>query len=139
MAKESEISSRKNSKIMKTNNKKVNKTTTVNGMMAVTKSELEMDYVQFLPDNPSVGQVEAFRGRGLGQLLNNGSFEFTRTKRLRRKPEYQGYYASLSFCADGFDRVTFVVPNELRGKLPTILRKGIYWIILHLIKKGFAK
>jgi hypothetical protein len=32
-----------------------------------------------------------------------------------------------------------VVPNELRGKLPTILRKGIYRIILHLIKKGFAK
>ena len=43
MAKESEISSRKNSKIMKTNNKKANKTVTVNGMMAVTKSELEMD------------------------------------------------------------------------------------------------
>ena len=124
---------------MKKNKKTVNKTTTVNGMMAVTKSELEMDYVQFLPDNPSVGQVEAFRGRGLGQLLSNGSFEFMRTKRLRRKPEFQGYYASLSFCADGYDRVTFVVPNELRAKLPTILRKGIYQIILHLIKKGLSK
>jgi hypothetical protein len=124
---------------MKKNNKTVNKTTTVNGMMAVTKSELEMDYVQFLPDNPSVGQVEAFRGRGRGQLLSNGSFEFIRTKQLRRKPEFQGYYANLSFCADGYDRVTFVVPNELRAKLPTILRKGIYQIILHLIKKGFSK
>ena len=100
MAKESEISSRKNSKIMKKNNKTVNKTVTVNGMMAVTKSELEMDYVQFLPDNPSVGQVEAFRGRGLGQLLNNGSFEFTRTKRLRRKPEYQGQVFQEVLCTD---------------------------------------
>ena len=123
---------------MKTNNK-LNKTVTVNGMMAVTKSELEMDYVQFLPDNPSVGQVEAFRGRGVGQLLCNGSFEFIRSKRLRRKPVYQGCYASLSFGADGFDRVTFVVPNALRAKLPTILRKGIYQVINYLVKKGFSK
>ena len=137
MAKESETSSR-----FKTQNKMkktVNKTKTINGMMAVTKSDLEMDYVQFLPDNPSVGQVEAFRGRGLGQLLSNGSFEFTRTKRLRHKPEYKGTYASLSFGADGNDRVTFVVPNELRGQLPTILRKDINQIIKHLQKKGYSK
>ena len=123
---------------MKRNNK-LNKTVTVSGMMAVTKSDLEMDYVQFLPDNPSVGQVEAFRGRGLGQLLCNGSFEFVRTKRLRHKPEFKGSYASLSFGADGYDRVTFVVPNELRAKLPTILRKGIFQIINHLVKKGWSK
>ncbi|WP_028903759.1 MULTISPECIES: hypothetical protein [unclassified Prevotella] len=118
---------------------KLNKTVTVNGMMAVTKSELEMDYVQFLPDNPSVGQMDAFRGRGLGQLLSNGSFEFIRTKRLRRKPEFRGCYASLSFGGDGFDRVTFVVPNALRTQLPTILRKGICQIISHLVKKGWSK
>ena len=119
--------------------KTVNKTTTINGMMAVTKSDLEMDYVQFLPDNPRVGQMEAFRGRGLGQLLSNGSFEFTRTKRLRHKPEFKGDYASLSFGADGNDRVTFVVPNELRGQLPTILRKDINQIIKYLQKKGYSK
>ena len=123
---------------MKTNNK-LNKTVTVNGMMAVTKSDLEMDYVQFLPDNPSIGQTDAFCGRGLGRLLSNGSFEFTRTKRLRHKPEFKGDYASLSFGADGNDRVTFVVPNELRAQLPTILRKGICSIIKHLQKKGFSK
>ena len=123
---------------MKTN-KKVNKTVTVNGMMAVTKTEIEMDYVQFLPDNPSTGQVEAFRGRGLGQLLSNGSCEFVRTKRLRHKPEFKGDYASLSFGGDGFDRVTFVVPNELRAQLPSILRKEMKQIISHLEKKGWSK
>ena len=123
---------------MKTN-KKVNKTVTINGMMAVTKTEIEMDYVQFLPDNPSTGQVEAFRGRGLGQLLSNGSFEFVRTKRLRHKPEFKGDYASLSFGGDGFDRVTFVVPNELRVQLPSILRKDMKQIINHLEKKGWSK
>jgi len=123
---------------MKRNNK-LNKTVTVNGMMAVTKSDMEMDYVQFLPDNPSVGQTGAFFGRGLGRLLSNGSFEFMRTKRLRHKPEYKGSYASLSFGADGNDRVTFVVPNELRAQLPTILRKGINQIINHLQKKGYSK
>ena len=102
---------------MKTNNK-LNKTVTVNGMMAVTKSDLEMDYVQFLPDNPSIGQTDAFCGRGLGRLLSNGSFEFTRTKRLRHKPEFKGDYASLSFGADGNDRVTFVVPNSCAPSYP---------------------
>jgi hypothetical protein len=72
-------------------------------------------------------------------LLSNGSFEFTRTKRLRHKPEFKGDYASLSFGADGNDRVTFVVPNELRAQLPTILRKGICPIIKHLQKKGYSK
>ena len=139
MAKESETSARfKTQNTMKRNNK-LNKTVTVNGMMAVTKSDLEMDYVQFLPDNPSVGQIDAFCGRGLGRLLSNGSFEFMRTKRLRHKPEYKGSYASLSFGADGNDRVTFVVPNELRAQLPTILRKGINQIINHLQKKGYSK
>ena len=123
---------------MKTNNK-LNKTVTVNGMMAVTKSDLEMDYVQFLPDNPSIGQTDAFCGRGLGRLLSNGSFEFTRTKRLRHKPEFKGGYASLSFGADGNDRVTFLVPNELRAQLPTILRKDVNQIIKYLQKKGFSK
>ena len=116
-----------------------NKVVTFGGVIAVSKTEMGMDYVQVLPDNPSVGQVEAFHGFGYGQLLNNGSFEFIRKKRHRSKAEFRGGYASLKFCADGYDRITIVVPNELRHKLPTILRKDIYKVIAYLIKEGWSK
>ncbi len=115
-------------------NKLINKTTTIDGMMAVSENDLGLKYVQFLPDNPCVGLMEAFHGFGYFQMLSNGSCE-----RKRNKPEFKGYYASLSFCADGYDRVTFVVPNDMRAELPKILRKGIFQIIAHLIKKGFSK
>ena len=119
--------------------KLINKTTTIDGMMAVSENESGLRYVQFLPDNPCVGLMEAFRGFGYFQMLNNGSCDFVQKKRHRNKPEFKGYYASLSFCADGYDRVTFVVPNSMRAELPKILRKGIFQIIAHLIKKGFAR
>ncbi len=115
------------------------KTTTLSALVAVSKSENDMDYVQVIPDNPRVGLVQPFSGWGKGQLLNNGSFDFIRKKRVRGKPELQAGYVSLSFCADGFDRVTFTVPSELRAKLPTILRKDILKVINHLIKKGFSR
>ena len=115
------------------------KTTTLSALVAVSKSENDMDYVQVIPDNPRVGLVEPFSGWGKGQLLNNGSFDFIRKKRMRGKPELQAGYVSLSFCADGFDRVTFTVPSELRAKLPTILRKDSLKVINHLIKKGFSR
>ena len=115
------------------------KTTTLSALVAVSKSENDMDYVQVIPDNPRVGLVEPFSGWGKGQLLNNGSFDFIRKKRMRGKPELQAGYVSLSFCADGFDRVTFTVPSELRAKLPTILRKDSLKVIKHLIKKGFSR
>ena len=115
------------------------KTTTLSALVAVSKSENDMDYVQVIPDNPRVGLVEPFSGWGKGQLLNNGSFDFIRKKQMRGKPELQAGYVSLSFCADGFDRVTFTVPSELRAKLPTILRKDILKVINHLIKKGFSR
>ena len=115
------------------------KTTTLSALVAVSKSENDMDYVQVIPDNPRVGLVEPFSGWGKGQLLNNGSFDFIRKKRMRGKPELQAGYVSLSFCADGFDRVTFTVPSELRAKLPTILRKDILKVINHLIKKGYSR
>ena len=44
--------------------KNVVKTTTLTAQMAVTKMESGTDHVQVLPDNPCVGQVEAFRGLG---------------------------------------------------------------------------
>jgi hypothetical protein len=115
------------------------KTTTLSALVAVSKSENDMDYVQVIPDNPRVGLVQPFSGWGKGQLLNNGSFDFIRKKRMRGKPELQAGYVSLSFCADGFDRVTFTVPSELRAKLPTILRKDSLKVINHLIKKGFSR
>ena len=65
---------------MKTNSLK---TTTLTAQVAVTKMESGMDHVQVLPDDPRVGQVEAFRGLGYGQMLSTGSFEFTRHKIVR--------------------------------------------------------
>ena len=119
--------------------KKINKTTTLIAQVVVSKSEEGMDYVQVLPDNPRVGLVEPFHGLGYGQMLSNGSFDFLRKKRAKSKPELKTGYVSLSFCSDGFDRVTFTVPSELRANLPTILRKDILKVINHLIKKGYSK
>ena len=104
---------------------KDNKTTTLSALVAVSKTETGMDYVQVMPDDPRVGLVEPFHGMGYGQMLSNGSFDFVRKKRIRRKPEFKADYLSLSFCQDGFDRVVFVVPSEMRQDLPQILRKGI--------------
>ena len=58
-------------------NKLINKTTTIDGMMAVSENDLGLKYVQFLPDNPCVGLMEAFHGFGYFQMLSNGSFDFT--------------------------------------------------------------
>ena len=114
------------------------KTTTLSALVAVSKTESGMDYVQVMPENPSVGLVEPFYGRGYGQMLSNGTFDFVRKHRVRRKPELKTDYVSLSFGADGNDRVIFVVPSEMRRDLPKILTKGIKAVIKHLIKKGFS-
>ena len=119
--------------------KKTIKTTTLSAQVAISKSETGMDYVQVLPDNPCVGLVKPFRGLGYGQLLSNGFFDFIRKKREKRKPEFKGGYVSLSFGQDGFDRVTFVVPSEMRASLVTILRKDVLKVINYLIKKGFCR
>ena len=123
----------------KNNNNKAIKTTTLNALVAVSKTESGMDYVQVMPDDPRVGLVEPFSGWGRGQMLSNGSFDFIHKKRFRKKPELQGDYVSLSFCDDGRDRVTFVVPAELRTDLPKILRKGMTKVIKHLTEKGFSR
>ena len=107
--------------------------------MAVSKSDEGMDYVQVMPDNPRVGLVQPFIGWGRGQLLSNGSFDFLRKVRNRKKPELKGDYVSLSFGDDGNDRVTFVVPAEMRADLPKILRKGMTQVIKHLTEKGFSR
>ena len=80
MRKDSNLLLTKSLKKMKKN---VVKTTTLTAQMAVTKMESGTDHVQVLPDNPCVGQVEAFRGLGYGQMLSTGSFEFTRHQIVR--------------------------------------------------------
>ena len=117
---------------------KNNKTTTLSAIVAVSKSEMGMDYVQVMPDDPRVGLVEPFHGMGYGQMLSNGSFDFTRKKRIHRKPELKKDYVSLSFGSDGNDRVIFVVPSEMRAELPQVLRKGIKAVIKYLIEKGYS-
>ena len=115
---------------------KDNKTTTLSALVAVSKTEMGMDYVQVMPDDPRVGLVEPFHGMGYGQMLSNGSFDFTKKKRIRRKPEFKDDFLSLSFCQDGFDRLVFVVPSEMRAELPQVFRKGIKAVIKYLIEKG---
>ena len=117
----------------------LNKTTILSAEVAISKTETGMDYVQVMPDDPRVGLVKPFCGWGRGQMLSNGSFDFIHKKRVRKKPELKGDYVSLSFGEDGSDRVTFVVPAEMRADLPNILKKGISQVIKHLTKKGFCR
>jgi len=126
-------------KIMSKKSDKEIKTTTLTALVAVSKTESGMDYVQVMPDDPRVGLVEPFSGWGRGQMLSNGSFDFMHKKRVRRKPELKGDYVSLSFGDDGNDRVTFVVPAEMRIDLPKILKRGTAQVIKHLEKKGLSR
>ena len=123
----------------KNNIDKTVKTTTLNALVAVSKTECGMDYVQVMPDDPRVGLVTPFSGWGRGQMLSNGSFDFIHKKRVKKKPELKRDYVSLAFCDDGRDRVTFVVPAEMRADLPKILRKGMTQVINHLKKEGLSR
>ena len=119
--------------------KKVNNTVTINGMMAVTKSESGLDYVQVLPDNPSVGLVKPFSAIGRGQLLSNGTFDFIRKKRRRNKPELRLKFSTLSYGPDGWDRFLVMTPTEMRDELPAILAEDSADAVKYLreqLKKG---
>lgn len=119
--------------------KKVNKTVVINGMMAVTKSESGLDYVQVLPDNPSVGLVKPFSAIGRGQLLSNGTFDFVRKKRRHNKPELRLKFSTLSFGLDGYDRFIVILPSEMRDELPAILAEDSAEAVKYLeklLKKG---
>jgi hypothetical protein len=54
---------------------------------------------------------------------------------VRKKPEYRGDYLSLSFGNDGYDRVTFVTPNELRADMPRLLQKDIAMLLAFLTEQ----
>ena len=98
------------------------KTTTLNALVAVSKTETGMDYVQVMPTNSRAGLVEPFRGRGYGQLLSNGTFDFVRRKRIRRKPVLKLPHSSVSYGEDGYDRFTFTLPSGQREEFCRLLR-----------------
>ena len=105
------------------------KTVTLNAQVAISKTETGMNYVQVLPDNPIVGQVEAFRGLGYGQMLSTGMFEFTRHKRARSQAVtlLKLPHSSVSQCKDGTHRFTFIVKDEE-------LEKFCLWLALESVK-----
>jgi len=105
------------------------KTVTLNAQVAVSKTETGTNYVQVLPDNPIVGQVEAFRGLGYGQMLSTGMFEFTRHKRVRSQAVtlLKLPHSSVSRCKDGTHRFTFIVRDEE-------LEKFCLWLALESVK-----
>ena len=105
------------------------KTVTLNAQVAISKTETGMNYVQVLPDNPIVGQVEAFRGLGYGQMLSTGMFEFTRHKRVRSQAVtlLKLPHSSVSRCKDGTHRFTFIVKDEE-------LEKFCLWLALESVK-----
>ena len=117
--------------------KKGFKTTTLSALVAVSKTESGMDYVQVMPDNPSAGLVQPFHGIGYGQMLTNGTFDFTRRKRVRRKPEKKTQYGSLSFGQDGYDRYIFMVPSELRLVFSDLLEKDAKTMVNYM--RGLMK
>ena len=108
------------------------KTVTMSGQTSITTLENGLHYVQSTPDNPVVGQVEPFVGRGRIQMLSNGQLEVTQTRRVRRKPEYRGDYLSFSHGSDGWDRVYFMTPSELRADMPRLLQKDVAKLLVYL-------
>ena len=105
------------------------KTVTLNAQVAISKTETGMNYVQVLPDNPIVGQVEAFRGLGYGQMLSTGMFEFTRHKVARSQAVtlLKLPHSKVSQCKDGTHRFTFIVKDEE-------LEKFCLWLALESVK-----
>ena len=105
------------------------KTVTLNAQVAISKTETGMNYVQVLPDNPIVGQVEAFRGLGYGQMLSTGTFEFTRHKVARSQAVtlLKLPHSKVSQCKDGTHRFTFIVKDEE-------LEKFCLWLALESVK-----
>ena len=118
--------------------KNKNKTITLNAQVAVSKTETGMDYVQILPENPSVGLVTPFHGMGYGQMLNNGTFDFVRKKRVRGKPELKLAHSSLSFGNDGYDRYILVVPSEQRKDFAKFLKKESAKVAWYMEEKGYS-
>ena len=120
--------------------KNINKTVSINGQLIISKTETGQEYVQFLPNNPVVGQVEPFRRLAHSQLLSNGVFDsLTKRRKRRGHPIFRASWASLSFAADGYDYIIFKVPSAMRYMLHKILRSDINKIVNYLVKEGWSK
>ena len=120
--------------------KNINKTISINGQLIISKTETGQEYVQFLPNNPVVGQVEPFRRLAHSQLLSNGVFDsLTKRRKRRGHPIFSASWASLSFAADGYDYIIFKVPSAMRYMLHKILRSDIHKIANYLVKEGWSK
>ena len=118
----------------------INKTISINGQLIICKTETGQEYVQFLPNNPAVGQVKPFRGMAHAQLLSNGVFDsLTKQRKRRGRPVYRASWASLSFASDGYDYVIFKVPSAMRYMLAKIVKNDSRKIIAYLIKEGWSK
>ena len=121
-------------------NNKINKTISINGQLIISKTETGQEYVQFLPNNPVVGQVEPFRRLAHLQLLSNGVFDsLTKRRKRRGHPIFRASWASLSFAGDGYDYIIFKVPSAMRYMLHKILRSDINKIANYLVKEGWSK
>lgn len=101
------------------------KTTIYGAGIAVSQDEKGMDYVQVMPDDPHVGMVKPFSGRGYGQMQNNGTFDFIRQRRKRSKPTLKIGHISLSFGQDQIDRLYFQLPRSRRGEFEKLLRRDL--------------
>ena len=99
----------------------MNKNLTLDAIMDVSKTETGMDYVQVLPTNPCAGLVQPFHGRGYGQLLSNGTFDFIRRPRKKLKPALKLPHSSVSYGTDGYDRYIFTLPSEQRYEFYRLL------------------
>ncbi len=120
--------------------KNINKTISINGQLIISKTETGQEYVQFLPNNPVVGQVEPFRRLAHAQLLSNGVFDsLTKRRKHRGHPIFRASWASLSFAGDGYDYIIFKVPSAMRYMLHKILRSDINKIVNYLVKEGWSK
>ena len=108
---------------------------TLSALVAVSKNESGMDYVQVMPDNPSVGLVKPFHGRGYGQMLSNGTFDFIRKPRKHGKPVLKLPHSSVSYGADGYDRYIFMLPSEQREDFSTLLRQESVKVIRFMNKQ----
>ena len=102
---------------------KENLTKTLSALVAVSKTETGMDYVQVMPENPRVGLVQPFHGRGYGQMLSNGSFDFVRRPKKHGKPVLKLPHSSVSYGKDGYDRYVFTLPNEQRAEFAELLKE----------------
>ncbi|MBP3844693.1 MAG: hypothetical protein J6E48_06125 [Prevotella sp.] len=111
-------------------------TKTLTAQVAVSQTEMGVDYVQVMPDNPCADLVKPFHGVGYGQMLSNGSFDFTRRTRRRGKPELKLEHSSLSYSNDGIDRYVFYLPNEQRGDFGKLLLKEVLKVVDFVNKKN---